>query len=156
MFAVFLDVDGVLNTETTVTITPEGYKGINEFRVEILANALADYGEGEIVLSSDWKELGNNSLDFMYLKEKLLKYGLEIVGKTTDEWRYRGAGIIRYLEKHPEIDEYVILDDNRFDFKEYPKLWERLLLTKGIENAQFASGTPAVEALVFLDLIRKY
>lgn len=27
-FAVFLDVDGVLNTETTCKKTPNGYKGI--------------------------------------------------------------------------------------------------------------------------------
>ena len=54
-FAVFLDVDGVLNTSTTVKQTPYGYTGIDDARVEILAHALEKYGGGDIVLSSDWK-----------------------------------------------------------------------------------------------------
>ena len=39
---VFLDVDGVLNTRTTVKRTPYGYTGIDDARVKILANALKD------------------------------------------------------------------------------------------------------------------
>ena len=39
-FVVFLDVDGVLNTMTTVQCTPDGYKGIDDARVKILANAI--------------------------------------------------------------------------------------------------------------------
>lgn len=77
-FVVFLDVDGVLNTRTTVQQTPKGYQG------------------------------------------------------------------------------YVILDDCRFDFQSYPKLWERLLLTEGIEHARFAAGTPAVETMVFLDYVKLF
>ena len=36
-FVVFLDVDGVLNTRTTVQQTPKGYQGIDDARVEVLA-----------------------------------------------------------------------------------------------------------------------
>lgn len=38
----------------------------------------------------------------------------------------------------------------------YPKLWERLLLTEGIEHARFAAGTPAVETMVFLDYVKLF
>ncbi|MBS7340156.1 MAG: hypothetical protein KIH00_07920 [Lachnospiraceae bacterium] len=39
-FVVFLDVDGVLNTRTTCERAPsEMYKGIDEARIKILANA---------------------------------------------------------------------------------------------------------------------
>lgn len=55
--------------------------------------------------------------------------------------------------KYRGVDEYVILDDNTFDFANYPKLWERLLLTNGIENAEYASKTPAIEAMLFLEAI---
>ena len=47
-FAVFLDVDGVLNTSTTVKQTPYGYTGIDDARVEILAHALEKYGADAI------------------------------------------------------------------------------------------------------------
>lgn len=152
-FAVFLDVDGVLNTSTTVKQTPYGYTGIDDARVEILAYALEKYGGGDIVLSSDWKELNPKHDDYVYLVSKLKKYGLEISGQTFDSNLERGKGIKEYLEEHSEIEEFVILDDMTFDFERYKKLLERLLLTNGIENVKFASRTPAVEAIVFLDYI---
>lgn len=152
-FAVFLDVDGVLNTSTTVKQTPYGYTGIDDARVEILAHTLEKYGGGDIVLSSDWKELNPKHDDYVYLVSKLKKYGLEISGQTFDSNLERGKGIKEYLEEHSEIEEFVILDDMTFDFERYKKLLERLLLTNGIENVKFASRTPAVEAIVFLDYI---
>ena len=152
-FAVFLDVDGVLNTSTTVKQTPYGYTGIDDARVEILAHALEKYGGGDIVLSSDWKELNPKHDDYVYLVSKLKKYGLEISGQTFDSNLERGKGIKEYLEEHSEIEEFVTLDDMTFDFERYKKLLERLLLTNGIENVKFASRTPAVEAIVFLDYI---
>ena len=39
-FVVFLDVDGVLNTRTTCQRTPDGYTGIDDARVSILANVI--------------------------------------------------------------------------------------------------------------------
>lgn len=153
-FAVFLDIDGVLNTRTTVEHTPNGYQGIDDARVEVMAKAIQKYGGADIVLSSDWKDMRPEDEDIDYLISKLAKYGLKLEGKTVDHWNNRGEGIVRYLEEHPEIDEYVILDDNKFDFMDYEKLWERLLITNGIEFAEFASETPAVEAILFLDDIK--
>ena len=79
-----------------------------------------------------------------------------MAAKTSDHWNKRGEGILRYLDSHPEIKEFVILDDDRFDFQDYPKLWERLLITRGIERAVFASDTPAVETVIFLDYIKMF
>lgn len=155
-FVVFLDVDGVLNTRTTVQSTPKGYTGIDDARVRILASTIRKYGGGDIVLSSDWKTLRENDEDYVYLVDKLGTQGLSIAGKTEDNNRNRGVGILEYLSKHPEIEEYVILDDNVFDFKDNRKLWERLLLTNGIENARFASAAPAVEAIIFLDYLKLF
>ena len=45
--------------------------------------------------------------------------------------------------------------DNKFDFMDYPAIWERLLLTDGIEHARFASDTPAIEAMIFIDYIKE-
>lgn len=154
-FAVFLDVDGVLNTRTTVQTTPDGHIGIDDARVEILANVMKNFDDVELILSSDWKDikLGN---DYEYLESKLGKYGLKISGQTEDTKKNRGVGINNYLLHHPEIEEYVILDDNIFDFEEDIKLWERLLITNGIENAEFASGSPSVEARLFLEYIKSF
>lgn len=155
-FIIFLDVDGVLNTRTTVQRSPDGYKGIDDARVDILAKAIAKYGGGEIVLSSDWKKMKTTDDDYMYLVSKLEKYGLHIKEGTIDRYHNRGEGIQNYLEKHPEVEEFVILDDNVFDFRDDRNLWERLLLTNGIENAAFAAKTPAVETIIFHDYIKMF
>ena len=155
-FAVFLDIDGVLNTRTTVQRTPDGYTGIDDARVAILASSIKKYGGGYIILISDWKSFRISEEDYSYLVSKLGKFGLQIAGKTTDHYNHRGEGIINYLEEHPEIDEFVVLDDNKFDFQDYPRLWERVLKTNGIERAEFASETPAVETIIFLDYIKQY
>ena len=34
------------------------------------------------------------------------------------------------------------------------KLWKRVLITNGIEKAEFASRTPAIEAILFRDYIK--
>ena len=152
---VFLDIDGVLNTDKTVKRTPDGYKGIEDSRVELLANVIDKYGGADIILSSDWKDMRENDDDYCYLISKLHKYGLTLLGHTKDKLYERGAGIISYLNEHPEVEEYVILDDNTFDFQDYRKIWERLILTKGIENPRLASETPAIEALIFMDYIKE-
>lgn len=156
LFAVFLDVDGVLNTRTTCQHTPDGYTGIDNARVEILANAIKKYDSYEVILTSDWKEMDECDDDYLYLLEKLDLYGLSISGKTEDQVNNRGKGVIDYLKAHPEIDDYVILDDYRYDFEDYKQLWERLLITDGIERAEFASRTPEVEAMIFMDYIKKF
>lgn len=152
-FAVFLDVDGVLNSRTTCETTPKGSVGIDDLRALILARAIRKYGPTDIVLSSDWKELPRDDDDWIYLNEKLNKQGLTISDTTKDSWSNRGQGIWEYLSKHPEIDEYVVIDDNKFDFQSYNKIWERLILTKGIENSEFASKSPAIEAMIFRDYL---
>ena len=155
-FVIFLDVDGVLNTTTTVQKTPDGYTGIDDARVEVLAKTIEKIGGADLVLSSDWKEVKPTDDDYVYLISKLALCGLSIDGQTQDQMYKRGEGILKYLKAHPEIEEYVVLDDCRFDFQKERKLWEDLLLTNGIENAQFASETPAVEAIVFRDYLKLF
>lgn len=54
---IFLGVDGVLNTRKTVISSPDGHIGVDDVRIGILAGAVNKYGGGEIVLTSDWKNV---------------------------------------------------------------------------------------------------
>ena len=74
-FVVFLDVDGVLNSRTTVQKTPDGYQGIDDARVVILSKVIKKMGGGDIVLSSDWKEMKSSDEDYVYLTSKLAQCG---------------------------------------------------------------------------------
>lgn len=163
-FVVFLDIDGVLNSSNTGESRPDGMAGIDYTRVSILQKAINENCGGDIVLTSDWKNMNPTDANYIYLITKLADYKLEISGKIDGVNSERGACIKKYLDEHPEIKEYVILDDNKYDIERYTELKERLLYTgvdgycigKGIENAHFVSSTPATDALLFMDCIKKF
>lgn len=66
-FVVFLDVDGVLNSGTTVQSTPAKRIGVDELRVKLLADSIEKYGGGDIVLTSGWKLMKPEEDDYIYL-----------------------------------------------------------------------------------------
>jgi len=158
-FVVFLDVDGVLNTRTSCVRTPSAkYYGVEESRISLLSYAMSKAGANGVVLTTTWKNMRPNDEDYIYLIEALKNYDIKVLGRTKERWgSQREEGIKDYLEENPEINEYVILDDNQYGFDDYAKMWERFLDTKGkgIENATYASRTPAVETMLFLDAIKE-
>ena len=156
---VFLDVDGVLNTRTSCVHAPSGiYVGVDETRLLMLSKAMKKTYTDGVVLTSTWKNLKSDEEDYIYLVTSLEKYGIKVLGKTEEErTSQRELGILSYLESHPEIEDFVILDDQHYGFDGYRKLWESFLDTqgKGIEHAVLASKRPSVQAMLFLDAIRK-
>lgn len=146
---IFLDVDGVLNCKhTEERIWGEDgkfeYVGIEDQKVELLAKIIGATG-AVIVLTSTWRKnkvrnvndgltnlddvddattadsLKNGLTPYLYLQEKLKKVGLQIFDNTPDSGLVFGRGreIRAWLDSHPEVSNYVILDDEEFwDFRE--------------------------------------
>lgn len=110
MKIIFLDVDGVLNMHNS-----GGLYALNRNRLRLLQKLVDETG-AKIVLSSTWRkdEKGLNKL------RSVLKYrGLAIHDVTLDlaeqpngERAYRGNEIQEWLDRHPEVVNYVILDDD--------------------------------------------
>lgn len=129
MKVIFLDVDGVLNSNAYVDYTlKNNVKGILEEidpkTIEMLKYAL-DVTDAQIVVSSSWR----NIRKFEQLKELFLRYGINLDEKTPVLGHERGLEIKQYLEEHVDIDQYLILDDDMFDsFDE--ELRNNLILTK--------------------------
>ena len=122
MTAIFLDVDGVLNCLSTKEFIPgTEIFGVEDEKAAILKRISDLAGGAVIVLTSTWKMTwekdGPKDFDSEYLVRKLADHGLTISDKTDDDWTDRGAGILRYLDAHPEITSFLILDDQAFDFK---------------------------------------
>ena len=152
---VFLDVDGVLNTRTSCVGSPSGrHVGIDESRVKTLRAAMKFIDADGVVLTTTWKNLRKDDEDYLYLRAMLEDHGIEILGETVEHFGHsREDGINDYLDEHPEIEDFVILDDQQFNFDNYSRLWDRFLNTNGmgIEHAKCASSTPSVSAIIFLD-----
>ena len=123
---VFLDIDGVLNHQDSKEFF-EGYVGIEDVKV-LLLKQVVDATAAKIVLSSTWRlginkeghRLANHAI---YMQEKFGKYGLEIYDVTPEITKYRcyrGEEIHTWLKDHPEVEQWVVLDDEWFaDFREY-------------------------------------
>jgi hypothetical protein len=134
---IFLDVDGVLNSESYMLKLAEEHRQLGphatcdcfklhrQIDPDAIArlNHLVSVTEAKIVISSTWRKL----FDPPDLRRTLEEHGLvaEIVGQTPDghdepemlevyghlERIYRGYEIDFWLKKHPEVDRFVILDD---------------------------------------------
>ncbi len=113
---VFLDYDGVVNTPmwndkgTKCTYNFPQDNKVNNFQaVQWLSEACQKF-HYDIVVTSTWRWDKN-------YKECLinggLREGIEILGRTPElRDQPRGAEIKKYIEDHPEIKYYVIIDDD--------------------------------------------
>ena len=121
MKVIFLDIDGVLNTEAYRENPDVDYfeAPISEIHMCLL-EYLVKQTDAKIVLSSTWREYwkkGKTQSDpfGVYINKLFSKYGLEIYDKTP-ELRDRSDEIDAWKKLHQgEVESYVILDD--FDFE---------------------------------------
>lgn len=119
MNVVFLDYDGVVNiamwnekgTRCFFNF-PENDK-VNHFQAVQWVSEFCQKFDYKIVVTSTWRRWSN-------YKDCLinggLREGVEILGRTEEIWDgTRGEEIQKYLDEHPEIDNYLIFDDE-YDF----------------------------------------
>lgn len=124
MKVIFLDVDGVLNFSMTEAKAPSGAVGVVDSCVKKLKKII-DNTNSFIILVSSWKNEWNMDeekagKDGKYLIKKLERRGLHIMDKTTDKGSNRGEGIDEWLKRHPNVTDWIVLDDDYFpDYKEF-------------------------------------
>lgn len=125
MRVIFLDIDGVLNSSRTAV----AYQQLLQHKLDPIAvqilHRIVYTTEAHLVISSTWR-LGNDweTLIWGCLREAgwEISYnsfhglgGTPIIGRTgigTGTRATRGHEIADWLEEHPEVDDYIILDDD--------------------------------------------
>lgn len=130
MKVIFLDFDGVLNSAASFMATTKARKHLNkEQKLElppvnehldpVLANTfqyiLSNVPDAKVVISSTWRNL----FDLEWLKNHLKFYGIDssrVIDKTGVAYRGfssdRGVEIQEWLDAHPEVTHYTVIDDN--------------------------------------------
>lgn len=156
MKAIFLDIDGVLNTPSSESRCGE-YVGIDDDKVERLKQ-IVEKTKAEIVLISTWKKYWRKEKKFKplqdysanYLDEKLAKQGLKAIDKTKDkaDGRYlsRGESILEYVYRN-NVENYIILDDCQFDY-DGCDLTDNYIKTNPIEGLSEQQVKVACETLL--------
>lgn len=106
MSVAFVDIDGVMNTHSS--IRQFGCNHIGDEHLKLL-KLLIDKTQAEIVISSTWREYPS---DLALLKARFLEFGLVVLDCTLV---LRNVGrfheIQAWLDDHPAVDKFVILDD---------------------------------------------
>lgn len=144
---IFLDIDGVLNSEHTLD---ESCENMDQKMASIISDQLVknlsylvEKTDAKIVLSSSWRTyFGNNineprNIFAMFLVHSLNKYGLKLNDMTPyPKGPYsseRGLEIKTYIDKH-NIDDYVVIDDEEFsDFSTHLDMSRFIQTTFGDE-----------------------
>ena len=160
---IFLDVDGVLNCETSKSYvtTEDGqvFTGIDKDKVKRLASIVAAT-RADIVLSSSWKNGWYTSDGFLfgstvlsnhakYLRNHLYKKGkLFIRDKTSNSYKGRGEEITFWLKMHPQTKAWVVLDDEEWhDFYEYDEIMRHWVKTDYETGLTDEDATAAIQIL---------
>lgn len=123
MNAIFLDIDGVLNTQESLYNHNFNHEVEIDIDKLLLLKELIDKTNSLVVLSSSWrigltiedgiiKSKSDFHDDFLSL---LYMYGITLYDRTPSIEGNRAKEIHTYLSLHPEIDNYVILDDEYVD-----------------------------------------
>lgn len=113
MKIIYLDIDGVLNSEPTHAEA----KKLNKAKVDLLYQLVSETS-AKIVITSSWRFL--RSIEEMQEQFNLSGYRGEvpIIGTTEKVQEVsRGKAIKKFRKSHPELDikSYVILDDRHWD-----------------------------------------
>ena len=112
MKILFLDVDGVCNSKETLQRTTSGVYGIDPYMAFMVGKIQLDTG-CEVVLSSTWR-YGEES------RKEIRERVVNFIDVTPNSWYHkefdhhsiRGEEIQKWLNNHPEVTKYAILDDD--------------------------------------------
>lgn len=112
MKALFLDIDGVLNTDRDVRKYGKDY--INPTLVDYLKFIILSTN-ASIILSSTWRLLEESKKiveKSLYLKRLYILDSTPCRRKESSQWVPRSEEINEWLLKRPQIKNFAIIDDN--------------------------------------------
>lgn len=113
MKAIYLDIDGVLNSYQFEKSLNK-YKSFRRFylfdqRACLRLLDIIEETGAYVILSSSWRITEEETHD---VQKQLTPYGIKLFDMTGQEPGQRGDQIKAHLERHPEITNYVVLDDD--------------------------------------------
>lgn len=159
MKVIFLDFDGVLNSQGSFVLEDrirkdnvrrQGVKGrVPETLCHVCTSnfqiVLDQYPDVKVVLSTTWRTL----YSMEWLKAKLESYHIQsnrVIDKTPVHYGdNRGNEIQEWLDKHPEVTHYIVIDDN--DWGISPLHGDRFVKTTWESGMTFQHAVEAVEKL---------
>lgn len=124
MRVLFLDIDGVVNCSTT-SQRHRGFIGIDPYMAFLVGKIVLDT-ECAVILSSSWRSFHDDGI------EEISKQVTPIDGITPVLHTTRGNEIQAWLDNHPEVERYAILDDDTDILESQKSNWFQTFWHQGI------------------------
>ena len=115
MNVLFLDVDGVLNSHEFALSGKWGSRAneqIDQKLMDRLIRIIDTLPDLEFVLSSTWRILPENEGEYALRQHGFKKSFVGHTPRLRDFDASRGDEIQAWLDEHPEVEKFVILDDD--------------------------------------------
>jgi len=133
---IFLDIDGVLNSDMYYRSVDRTIKDWSRFdpRVVDMIIELVEEFSAKLVISSTWRFGALRQLNNELTKSELKKY-LHKDWKTPQVHpSHRGTEIKMWLDEHPETKNYLIIDDDSNMLEEQVRYFVRTDLKYGMQE----------------------
>lgn len=138
MKVIFLDIDGVLNSDEYFdkieNLNVQGIESEIDVNKIILLKKAIDETKAKVVLTSSWRYTKKAKS----LKDLLLRYEIH-VDSTPFINNTRGLEIKKWLSDNPNVENYVILDDEIFDSYD-EELMNKLIKISNENGKNFGEG----------------
>lgn len=148
MKVLFLDFDGVLNSEKYVKTVNDGGVILDPANMRLL-KLLIDTTAAHVVLTSSWREhwetepLACDAIGAQ-INTIFAAYNLTILDKTPHLHRHREDEIEAWLTAHPQTERFAVVDDR---FLDSDKIRGHFVKT---DNYKGGLDVPALEKLIKL------
>ena len=147
MIIIFLDIDGVMNSESyykTVNTKQKNFSRFNPISVNIISKLIKEF-DIKIVISSLWRFAMKKELS-----QELKSSGL--VNHLHKDWStpiiqpsHRGKEIKLWLDSHPDITDFLILDDDEDILPEHTSRHIKTTLADGLQEEHYFKAREILE-----------
>lgn len=140
MKVIFLDIDGVLNSDKYFDkIEGRDIHGIEEDidveTIKLLRKAVEETG-AKVVFTSTWRYKKRAE----ELKQLMLENGVIVDSSTPYLKNERGEEIKQWLKEHPDTEDFVLLDDEVWDSYDEELLKKLVKMSDTNGKKQFGDG----------------
>lgn len=135
----FLDIDGVLNSEEyfkNCNNSRENFSRFDPSSVSLIKSLIEEFSL-KIVISSTWRYGAVDRLMHELKKNKLLDNLYHDWFTPVIHPAHRGTEVKLWLDLHPEVSDYVIIDDDNNILEEQKNNYVKTSLHLGMNNEHY-------------------
>lgn len=147
MIIIFLDIDGVMNSESyykTVNSKQKNWSRFNPISVNIITKLVQEF-DARIVISSLWRFAMKKELSKELKLSDLVNYLHKDWSTPIIQPSHRGKEIKLWLDSHPDITDFLIFDDDEDILPEHSKLFVKTTLADGLQEEHYYKAREILE-----------